>query len=132
MAENTPYTDLKEAIAKLEKEQAVSAQLLKDEFRTTYESLNPLNLVKRTFSNIIESTEIRNDLLVLVMPLLTGFFIKKISGGTRRGQAFKKAGIIVIESLGRYIVNNPEILQTVGSFIANVFQKKKATETFQE
>ena len=132
MAENTPYTDLKEAIAKLEKEQAVSAQLLKDEFRTTYESLNPLNLVKRTFSNIIESTEIRNDLLVLVMPLLTGFFIKKISGGTRRGQAFKKAGIIVIESLGRYIVNNPEILQTVGSFIANVFQKKKATETFPE
>jgi len=132
MAENTPYTDLKEAIAKLEKEQAVSAQLLKDEFRTTYESLNPLNLVKRTFSNIIESTEIRNDLLVLVMPLLTGFFIKKISGGTRRGQAFKQAGIIVIESLGRYIVNNPEILQTVGSFIANGFQKKKATETFPE
>ena len=132
MAENTPYTDLKEAIAKLEKEQAVSAQLLKDEFRTTYESLNPLNLVKRTFSNIIESTEIRNDLLVLLMPLLTGFFIKKISGGTRRGQAFKQAGILVIDGLGRYIINNPEILRTVGSFIANVFHKKKATETSAE
>jgi len=129
MAENTPYSDLKEAIAKLEKEQALSAVLLKDEFRATYESLNPFNLLKRSFSNFIESPEVRNDLLGLIMPLITGLLIKKASAGTRRGQVVKQAGILFLDGLGRYIVNNPEILKTVGHFITSVFHKKKTAET---
>ncbi len=132
MAENTPYSDLKEAIAKLEIEQAVSAQLLKDEFRSTYESLNPFNLLKRSFSNFIESPDIRNDLLGLIMPLITGFFIKKVSAGARRGQAIKQVGIMLFDGLGRYIVGNPEILRTVGLFITSIFHKKKAVEVPEE
>ena len=132
MAENTPYTDLKEAIAKLEIEQAVSAQLLKAELRSTYESLNPFNLLKRSFSNFIESPDVRNDMLGLIMPLITGFFIKKISAGARRGQAFKQAGIMLFDGLGRYIVSNPEILRTVGLFFTSVFHKKKTEEASEE
>jgi len=132
MADNTPYSDLKAAIKKLENEQAVSAQLLKDEFRTTYESLNPFNLIKRSFSNFIETSEIRNDFVSLILPLITGFFIKKASGGTRRGQAFKQAGILFLDGLGRYIVNNPEILKTIGQYITNVFQRGKTQASSRE
>ena len=132
MAENTPYTDLKEAIAKLEIEQAVSAQLLKAEMRSTYESLNPFNLIKRSFSNFIESPDVRNDMLGLIMPLITGFFLKKASAGTGRGQAFKQAGIMLFDGLGRYIIGNPEILRTVGLFFTSVFHKKKTKEASEE
>ena len=132
MAENTPYSDMKEAIAKLEREQAVSAQMLKEEFRSTYESLNPFNLIKRSFNNFIESPDVRNDLLGLVMPLVTGFFIKKAAAGTGRGQAFKQAGIMLIDGLGRYIIGNPAILRTVGLFITSVFHKKKTEDTSEE
>jgi len=128
MTENTPYSDLKEAIAKLEKEQAFKGQLLKDEFRTTYENLNPFNLLKRSFTNFIESHEVRNDLIGLIMPLITGFLVKKASAGTRRGQVVKEAGILFLDGLGRYIISNPGILKTVGQFITSVFHKKKTTE----
>jgi hypothetical protein len=132
MIENTPYSDLKEAIAKLEKEQAFKGQLLKDEFRTTYDNLNPFNLIKRSFTNFIGSPEVRNDLIGMIMPLITGFLVKKASGGSRRVQVVKEAGILFLDGLGRYIISNPDILRTVGQIITSVFHKKKTAEAPEE
>ena len=132
MAENTPYSNLKEAIRILEKEQAVSGQLLKDQFKSTYESLNPFNLIKSSFGNFIESPEIRTDLLGLLMSMVTGVFVKKVSAGSRHGNMLKQAGILLLDSLGRYIINNPEVLNTVGSVVVNIFHKNKTKDKTAE
>ncbi len=41
MPENTPYTNLKSAIEILEKKQAESRLLLQEQFKVTYEGLDP-------------------------------------------------------------------------------------------
>lgn len=132
MTENTPYSDLKEAIAKLEKEQAFSWQLLKDESRSTYDKLNPFNLLKRSFTNFVGSSDVRNDLFGLIMPLITGFLVKKASAGTRRRQVVKNAGILLLDGLGRYLTSNPELLKTVARFITSVFGRTKTIKAPQQ
>ena len=66
MAENTPYSDLKAAIKTLEAEQAVKGQVLKDQFKVSIESFNPLNMIKNSISSVTGSSEIRSDLISLI------------------------------------------------------------------
>jgi hypothetical protein len=125
MAENTPYTDLKEAIRVLEKKQAESRQLLQEQFKVTYEKLNPFNFLKNTFNTISESPEVRNNILTFILPLATGILTKRAFAGTRTANIAKQAGILLLDGLNRYVHQNPEIINTVSQFILGIFRKKK-------
>lgn len=129
MAEKTPYTDLKAAIQTLEKAQAEKAQILKDQFKTTSENLNPVNLIKNSVANFIESSEIKTSLLELLVMFGTGILSRKASSGSRRKPGLQQAGILMLDGIGRFIIQNPEVLKSVGNFITKVVRKKKATET---
>lgn len=128
MAQNTPYTDLKSAIEILEKKQAESRQLLQEQFKVTYEGLAPFNFLKKTFSSITESPEVRNNLLSMILPLITGFITKKAYGATRRQTVAAQAGILLIDGLNRYVTQNPEIINTISHFILGIFHKKKPVD----
>lgn len=125
MPENTPYADLKEAIKTLEKKQADSKLLLQDQFKVTYESLNPLSIIKSAFSSVTDSPEIRNSLLSMIIPLVTVFLNKRAFSAPRRPPIVSQAGILILDSLNRYISQNPEVVNTLSHFILGLFRKKK-------
>ncbi len=128
MPDNTPYNDLKEAIRILEIKQAESRQLMQEQFKVTYESLNPVYFVKNAFSSISESPEIRNNILTFLLPLAAGFLSKRAFAGTRTTNVVKQAGILLLNGLNRYVSQNPEIINTVNHFILGIFRKKKVAE----
>jgi len=122
---NTPYSNLKAAIAVLEKQQAESRQLLQEQFKTTYENLNPFSFLKNSFSAVAGSPEIRNNLLSVLIPLVSGFLTKKAFAAGNRSNTVKQAGILFLDGLNRYITRNPEIITTVSNFILSFFGKRK-------
>jgi len=129
MTVNTPYSNLKAAIEVLEKQQAESRQLLHEQFKTTYENLNPFNFIKNSFSAVTSSPEVRNNILSILLTYVTGFLTKKTFAGTNRTNIFKQAGILLLDGLKTYITRNPEIITTISSFVSGIFNKKKtATE----
>jgi hypothetical protein len=128
MPQNTPYEELKEAIQSLEKKQEISRQLLQEQFKVTYESLSPFNILKSSLSSITGSPEIRNNLVSLLLPLASGFFSKKAYAGTQRPTVLKQAGILLLDGLNRYIAQNPEVINTISHYILNIFRKKKPAE----
>jgi len=125
MPENTPYADLKEAIKTLEKKQSDSKLVLQDQFKITYESMNPLSIIKSAFSSVTDSPEIRNSLLSMIIPLVTVFLNKRAFSATRRPPIVSQAGILILDSLNRYISQNPEVVNTFSHFILGLFRKKK-------
>ncbi|NTW25193.1 MAG: hypothetical protein HGA37_10855 [Lentimicrobium sp.] len=131
MAENTPYTNLKSAIEILEKKQVVSRLELQEQFKVTYEGLDPFNFLKNSFSNITGSPEVRNNLLAIILPLVTGFITKKALGASRRQTVAAQAGVLFIDGLNRFVTQNPEIINTISHFILSFFHKKKR-ETGEE
>lgn len=132
MPKNTPYSELKEAIANKEKERAEKGELLKEQFRVTYESLNPITLIKSSFSNLIGSPEIRNNFLGFVIPLLVQILRKKTNKGTRREPVSKVAGLLLLEGLTVYLNQHPEMMRNIGQFLKNIFPKKKTPDPNDE
>jgi len=132
MADNTPYSDLKAAIKTLENEQAVKGQVLKDQFKVSVESFNPLNMIKDSISSFTGSSEIRSDLISLLIPLVTGIIGKKAFSRSSRSSVLTKAGIVVLDGLNWYITHNPEVVALIGQFFANIFRKKKKLATAEE
>jgi len=132
MPEITPYTNLKSAIAVLEKKQAESRQLLQEQFKVTYEGLDPFNFLKSSFSNIAGSPEVRNNLLAIILPLITGLISKRAAAGTRSPDRIKRAGILLLDGLNRYISQNPEVIRNISHLILNLFKRKKTTEEPEE
>jgi hypothetical protein len=132
MTDNTPYSNLKSAIEKLEKEQAASRQALQDQFKATYDKLNPFTFVKNAINSFTGSPEIRSNLFAILIPLATTFIGKKAFAGNRRSNAFSQFGILFIDGLNRYISSNPEILNTISHFVFRFFHRKKSPEPQEE
>ena len=132
MEVNTPYSDLKAAIKILENEQAVKGQVLKDQFKISVESFNPLNMIKNSISSFTGSSEIQSDLISLLIPLVTGFIGKKAFSRSSRSSFLSKAGIVVLDGLNWYITHNPEVVSLISHFFANIFHKKKKHTTAEE
>lgn len=125
MPENTPYYELKESIRILELKQAESKLELQEQFKVTYESLNPLSIIKSTFSSFTDSPEIRNSLLSMIIPLVAGFLSKRAFASTRRPPIINQAGILLLDGLNRYVSQNPDVINTISHFILGLFRKKK-------
>jgi len=126
MPVNTPYSDLKEAILALEKEQALKGQLLRDQVKATYESLKPLNLIKNTLSSLTESVEVKNSLFEILVAMTTGFVARKAISGNKPRSPLSQAGVFLLTSLNSYISRNPEVIKSVGHYLIDLFHKTKS------
>jgi hypothetical protein len=132
MPKNTPYNDLKEAILVLEKEQKVKAQLLKEQAKLTYESLNPFNVLRKTLNDLTESTDIKHTLFDILISYGAGFFSKKARSRAQTTSGIKHGAIMLLDNLNSYIARNPELVRTIGHMIIQFFQKKKKPEEPEE
>lgn len=73
---------LMEQIIVLRNRQAYELQLLKRQVEITFESLQPLNLIKNAFHDVTSSPEIRNDLIHSAVSLTTGYLTRNLFFGT--------------------------------------------------
>lgn len=126
MRDQTPYTSLKEAIKNLEQEQKDRAQLLKDQFKATYEGLKPFNMLKSTLKSCTESSEIRENFFGTLIPFVAGFLSKKGSPKTRRSAVINQAAILLLDILNRYISKNPEVIARLSHLFVSTLRKKKS------
>ena len=132
MPVNTPYSDLKEAILNLEKEQAIKSQLLRDQVKATYESLKPMNLIKNTLSSLAESVEVKNSLFEILVSMTTGFVARKAISGNKPRSPLSQAGVFLLASVNSYISRNPEVIKSIGHYIIDLFHKPDSSAKTEE
>jgi hypothetical protein len=63
MKSNNQIDQLEQKIALLKNKQKYDLELLKTHFHYAYEGLKPVNIIKKTLSNVISSSEIKANLL---------------------------------------------------------------------
>lgn len=125
MEKITSAAELKIAIQKLELEQEIQGQQLKEKFLLTYESLKPVNLLKNTINDITSSPHLIDNLLGSVIGLFTGFLSKKIIIGSS-GSPFKKLlGSVLQFGVTNFIAQHPDAIKWVGQFIMERFFYKR-------
>jgi hypothetical protein len=123
----TSLDQLKNEIQLLEAEQAVKRQLLVEQLTVTYESLKPVNILRRTLKEIATSQDLTDNLLGTVTGLASGYLSKKVFIGTS-GNLFRKLlGSILQFGVTSVISQHPDIIKSFGNSILQFFLRKRET-----
>lgn len=119
-------TELRNAIKFLEEEQAYKGQLLKEQLSVVYESLMPINVIKRSLKRIFGKSDLVDNLSGSLFTILSGPIIKKVFIG-KSGNNFRKLiGTLLQMGMSKIVSQNSEMIRSVGhGIIQNLFGKNQ-------
>ena len=122
----TNTTELNQAILLLEAKQTLEGCILKEQFKITYESLKPINLIKSTISELAASPDFKNDLLNTTLSLAAGYLSKKVAIGSTNNPFKQILGTILQMGVTNVVSKNADgIKSTVLNLIHALFAKKE-------
>lgn len=125
MRKQSAVDSLKESIRLLEIRQAEEGRLLKEQFRITYESLKPVNLIKSSILELTSSTEVKNNLFESLLAVISAYLSKDII--TSKSNIFMKIiRVFAHFGLSNLIISNAESIRLyISNFISSFFAPKE-------
>jgi hypothetical protein len=134
MAKQSAVDSLKESIRLLEIRQVEEGQALKEQFKITYESLKPLNLIKSSLNELTSSAEIKNSLFETIVSILTGYLTKKMMVSSKSNPFMKILGALLQFGVTSIVAKNAEsirnyIMGIIDRFVQPEEQEEDIPET---
>lgn len=99
---------LQEAIQLLKMQQAGQLDQLKEQYHYTYESLKPINIVKRTFSQLTSTAEFKGNVVSNLIGIGTGYLTKKVLVGSTHNIFKKVLGAVVQLAITNVVTKKTE------------------------
>jgi len=125
----TNAAELKNAIQLLQEEELIKRQLLQEQLKITFESLKPINLLKKTVKDFSTSPELIDSIIGNVAGLASGYLTNKIFVG-KSGNLLKKIiGVILQLGVTKVVSQYPDAIRSFGRFIIDYFLSKKDTDS---
>lgn len=125
MEKITSVEELRQAIRLLEIKQEMEGKLLREQFKITYESLKPLNLIKNTFKDLVATPDLQGKFLNTTLGLAVGYFSKKIAIGSTHNPLKQLFGNILQTGVSNIVSKNADgIKSTTLNLITHFFGKK--------
>lgn len=122
---------LKESIRLLEIRHADEGREFKEQFKLTYESLKPANIIKNTIRDLAYSVEVKNNLFDTILSLLSGYMAKKILTDSKSGFFTRILRVFAHFGLTNIITTNSEEIRLYLANLINklITPKEKTVET---
>jgi hypothetical protein len=111
---------LKESIRLLEIRHAEEGREFKEQFKLTYESLKPANIIKSTIRDLAYSVEVKNNLFDTVLSLISNFMAKKILTNSKSGLFTRIFRVLAQFGITNMITNNSEEIRL---YLANLIER---------
>jgi hypothetical protein len=127
----TSSAELKNAIQLLEIEQASNRQLLKEQLNITYESLKPINIIRKTLRDITSSQDLTDNILGTASGLASGYLSRKIFIGTSGNLIRKLVGSILQFGVTTIVSQHPDVIRSFGKSIIQYLFRKRETNSKQ-
>jgi len=99
-------TDLTIAIKRLERKKALMEEDLKESFHALAEDLKPKNILKNTIREVQESTDLKHNLLKVVLGLGAGYFSRKLIVSKSAGFVKKALGTALQYGITNFVAKN--------------------------
>lgn len=129
MQKITSIAELRESIALLEIKQSVDGVLLKEQFKETYESIKPINLIKNTLKDLTSAPDLKGDLLNASLSLAAGYLSKKVAVGSTSNPFKQILGTLLQMGVTHIVAKNADgIKSSTMSILNNLFTKKESPE----
>lgn len=108
-------TLLKVLILEKESEMKIEQAMLKNQFRLTFESLKPINLIKSTLKQVVTSPELKTTVINSAIGYITGFIAKKIIVGKSHNPITQMSGGIIGSLVANKAEANADSIKSIGS-----------------
>lgn len=115
-------TALKNAIAQLEHQRWEEGKAVKEQLRTAYESLKPLNLIVSTLKDATVSIDLKNNLLSSAIGLFAGFLSKRLFESVSKSPFKRLLGSALMFGITNLIAKNPGMIISVGEKLINAIR----------
>jgi len=119
--------DLIKAIMSLEVKQKADGEILRQQFHTSYESMKPVNILKKTIKDAFSSPEVKDGLLNTSVGVSAGFIVKKIFESVSKGPLTGIAGTTLMMGVSKLVASNPETVKAIGNSLMGFFKKQKVS-----
>jgi hypothetical protein len=113
MRKETQLESINAKIMALENKQREEIFELKIQAATIYDSLRPLNLIKKLFTNTVSSPDIKHNVLNNAVGLATGFLSKKLLVGASLNPVKILLGNVLQFALGNLVARNADNIKSV-------------------
>lgn len=120
------YLEIRQKIEILEAEKIEQGKILKADLFELYESLKPINLIKKTMKEISTSPYLMDNLVDSSIGLATGFVSKKLLIGKSDNVLKRIFGNILQFGIGNMVAQHPDAIKSVGAFLfQHIFKNRK-------
>jgi len=116
---------LQEAIALLEIRQMEEQNMLRHQFKATFESLKPINLLKGAWHDLTSSPDIKEDLMSNAIGLTTGFLSRRVLLGASRNPIKKIVGSLLQFAVANLVSRHSGTIKSAGQALVQRFFKHK-------
>ena len=114
---------LRDAIVAMEMEHAEEGKQLKQQFQLAYESIKPLNLIKRTWKDVVGSQELKNGVVDTSVELFAGYLSKLLFVNASHSRLRKVFGVALQIGVTNLVAKNPEIFKSIGKGLFTVLTR---------
>lgn len=125
MQKITTAEELRESIRILEIKQTEERTRLKEQFDATFDGLKPLNILKKSIKDIMDTPNITDNIVGTAVGLATGLITKTIVIGSSRNPIKKMLGLLMEVGVSNTVSKHPEIIKTAIAGIATFFRSRK-------
>jgi hypothetical protein len=130
MEKITSIIELREYIYLLEIKQANEKQLLKEQFKITYENMQPVNLIKRTLSELTTAPDFKGNILNAIAGIGMGYLSKKVVVGGTLNPLKQLLGALLQVGITSIVAKNGEGIKATITNLLSKFSSKKNTPLF--
>ncbi len=116
---------LNDSIEILKSKRSHELQLIKYQFRTTYEALKPINLIKSAFKNISSSAGLNQNIVGDIIGLTTGYLSKKLLVGTSHNPLKRMFGTLLQFVIAKVVSKNSDFIKSTGEHLVHRFLKER-------
>jgi hypothetical protein len=125
MQKITTVEELRESILVLEMKQKEERTRLKEQFDVTFDGLKPLNILKKSIKDIMETPNLTDNIVGTAVGLATGLITKTIVIGASRNPIKKVLGLLMEVGVSNAVSKHPEIIKTAIAGVATFFRSRK-------
>lgn len=125
MKQITAKDKLKDSILLLEKKQSDELFLLKEQFNSTCQSLNPIHILKGAVQDITISQSVKDSLINTTAGITVGYISKRIFQGASTNPFKKMAGSVLMFGVTKLIETHPKEVKNMAKGIISVLHYLK-------
>lgn len=132
MQKITSSEELRAAIVALELAQQQEGTSLKEEFHVAYQEIQPINIIKNTVRQAVQSQDLKDDLINASVGMAVGYVSRSLFEGETHSPARKLIGTALMFGVTNVVANNPEFVKAVGISFINLFRSSATDDDEME